>query len=115
MNNRMQANQRIRRCTSSLLLSLAIALPSMASAQTAATDLPARVERPTTAPTDAVAAGRQGKTGNAKRIASDTAVSNGTPVGKGRWVARIDYSHCPGGTTAYVAGDGGVKCWAGPD
>ena len=115
MNTRMQASQRIRRGTSSLLLSLAIALPGMASAQAAATDSPARVEQPTTAPTDAVAAGRQGRTGSAKRIDSDTAVNNGTPVSKSRWVARIDYTHCPGGTTAYVAGDGGVKCWAGPD
>ena len=115
MNNRMQISQRIHRYTSSLLFSLVIALPAMAHAQTVATDSPVRIEEPTTAPIDAAAAGRQGKTGSAKRVASESVVNIGTPVGKGRWVSRIDYSHCPGGTAAYVADDGGVRCWAGPD
>ena len=115
MNKRMQTSQRIYRLTPSLLLSLVIALPGMASAQAAATDAPARIDQATTAPTEPAVAARQGKTGSAKRVASDTVVNTGTPAGKGRWVTRVDYSHCPGGTTAYVADDGGVKCWAGPD
>ncbi len=115
MKKRMLTSQRLYRLTPSLLLSLAIALPGMASAQAAATDAPARIDQATTAPTEPTVALRQGKTGSAKRVASETTVNTGTPTGKGRWVSRVDYGHCPGGTTAYVANDGGVKCWAGPD
>jgi hypothetical protein len=36
-------------------------------------------------------------------------------AGKGRWVTRVSYKACPIGTTPYVADDGGVRCWAGPN
>ena len=38
-----------------------------------------------------------------------------TNLGRGRWVTRASLHQCPSGTTAYVADDGGVRCWAGPD
>ena len=48
--------------------------------------------------------------------ATKAPAKNGTgasaPVGKGRWVNRIDKKTCPNGSTAYVdERDGGVKCW----
>jgi hypothetical protein len=52
--------------------------------------------------------------GKAKTIELPADESATLPTGLGRWVARISYSECPKGTTEYVAGDGGAKCWAGP-
>lgn len=33
------------------------------------------------------------------------------PTTAGKWVPRIDKKTCPKGSTAYLADDGGVKCW----
>jgi hypothetical protein len=43
-----------------------------------------------------------------------TATPTATPTDFRGWVTRVSYSRCPGGTTEYVATDGGAACWAGP-
>ena len=104
-----------------LSLAMLIALPGIASAQSATAE-PAGIsaDQPATATstssTDAhtdTSRAKQGKTGSAKRMA---AAGTGTspPADMRGWVPRIDYKHCPNGTTSFVASDGGVKCWAGP-
>jgi hypothetical protein len=121
MNRHMYAGRRI----SPILLSLLIALPSIVcaqsvqpTAQSAPTAAAESTSDATAASTTDTAKAKQGKTGSAKRtVSGDTSVEQApppSPTSKGRWVSRIDYKHCPNGTTSFVAEDGGVKCWAGP-
>jgi len=106
-----------------LSLALLIALPGIASAQSAAAG-PAADQPATTPSTPAPSTSgaeprtdmprpKQGLTGSSKRTA---AAGTGTPppADMRGWVPRLDYKHCPNGTTSFVASDGGVKCWAGP-
>ncbi len=51
----------------------------------------------------------------AKAPDSALAVKADTPEVQPFWVKRVSRKVCPIGTTAYVASDGGVQCWAGPD
>lgn len=103
-----------------LFLALFIVLPGIASAQsTAGAPVGSSTDEPATAAStsnevraDTVRA-KQGLTGSPKRT---TAAGTGTPppADMRGWVPRLDYKHCPNGTTSFVASDGGVKCWAGP-
>ncbi len=101
-----------------LSLALLIALPCIASAQSPAVE-PAADQAAPAAPTSGTEVrtdtprAKQGATGSPKRT---TAAGTGTPppAEMRGWVPRIDYKHCPNGTTSFVASDGGVKCWAGP-
>ncbi len=101
-----------------LSLAVLIALPGIASAQSA-TGEPGADQPAAAAPASSAEVradrprAKQGLTGSPKRMA---AVDTGTPppADMRGWVPRIDYKHCPNGTTTYVASDGGAKCWAGP-
>lgn len=92
-----------------LSLALLIALPGIAVAQNTSGQ-PAE-DRPAAA-TPAIGDGDQ--TGAKQGKAGSTRRGTAPPAGDGRWVPRIDYKHCPNGTTTFVGDDGGVKCWAGP-
>jgi len=53
-----------------------------------------------------------GTPGPATKAPAKNGTGASAPVGKGRWVNRIDKKTCPNGSTAYVdERDGGVKCW----
>ena len=100
-----------------LSLALLIALPGIASAQSPAVE-PAADQAAPAAPTSGTEVrtdkprAKQGVTGSPKRMAAATGTP--PPADMRGWVPRIDYKHCPNGTTTFVASDGGVKCWAGP-
>lgn len=103
-----------------LSLALLIALPGIASAQSAAgaptgnsADPPATAASTSNEERADTSGAKQGVTGSPKRT---TTAGTGTPppAEMRGWVPRLDYKHCPNGTTSFVASDGGVKCWAGP-
>ncbi len=120
INLRNNPGQGLISCIFPLSLALLIALPGIASAQsTAGAPVGSSADEPATAASTSTevrtdtARAKQGLTGSPKRT---TAADTGTPppADMRGWVPRIDYKHCPNGTTSFVASDGGVKCWAGP-